>query len=315
MEEFFPINIEFLLPEKINDFPLWLKIKDRWTLYKSANLRISKIEFDSLLQRSIDLWVKKEHEKSFLKASESALPNILRSESINIEKKTELLYKVASHLMQDVLENPRADGIIPRTKEFTKNNIDFLSKEKNAFMHMVSLTSRDYYTYTHCINVSTFSLGLAMKLGSYDSKQLNILGQGALLHDIGKAEIDIAILNKPGKLNDDEWTIMKKHPVFGYDTVRDNPSIHDIVKNIIVQHHERPDGSGYPYGLINEQIHPFSKIVSICDVFDAITTNRPYKKAATSFEALKIMKDFLSKNFDTFLFKQFLMLMMSKEKH
>lgn len=312
MEEFFPISIEFLLPEKVNEFPLYIKIKDKWTLYKSQNLKIQTDEYYNLIDKKLIVWIKESDEKKFLKASESALPILLKSPNISIEKKTEVLYKIASHIMQDALQNPRSKGIVPRTKEFVNNNVDFLTREKNAFIHLVSLTSRDYYTYTHSINVSTFSLGLAIKIGNMTKKQLNILGQGALLHDIGKADIDLKILNKPGKLDEEEWKIMKKHPLLGFKHIEDKSDIPDEVKNIILQHHEKPDGSGYPLGIKEYQIHQYAKIVSICDVFDALTTNRPYAKAKSSFEALKIMKDFLEHNFDTFLFKQFLHLMMQE---
>jgi HD-GYP domain-containing protein (c-di-GMP phosphodiesterase class II) len=166
------------------------------------------------------------------------------------------------------------------------------------------MMSFNYYTYTHSVNVCTFSVALAQYSGITDRKELFKLGTGALLHDVGKTKISDSILRKKGRLTEEEFAIIRKHPDWGVELIRETDIVSDDVYFPILQHHEREDGSGYPKGLTKTEINDYSKIVAIADVFDAMTTERAYRSAVESFSALKTMFHEVN-HFDHRLLKQF----------
>lgn len=157
----------------------------------------------------------------------------------------------------------------------------------NILTNLRTLRNKDEYTLQHSVSVSILSLkmGQIMKLSSDD---LKVLGMAALLHDIGKCNIPMDIINKPGRLTEEEFREIQKHPVFGYKTVQDNIQIHDQrVMLAVLQHHEHQNGKGYPLKLSAQQIHIFSSIIAVADVFDALTSDRPYRDGGSVYEALE----------------------------
>lgn len=147
----------------------------------------------------------------------------------------------------------------------------------------------DSYTYTHSINVALLStlIGKWMKYGKTVQDYLMLAG---LLHDIGKMKIDKSILNKPDKLTDEEFEEIKQHPIYSYELLQDNTDIPLDVKVGILMHHERMDGSGYPYGVYNENINDIGKVLAIADAYDAMISERPYQKKRSPFEVMQLMQ-------------------------
>ncbi|MCS6953468.1 MAG: HD domain-containing protein [Bryobacterales bacterium] len=148
---------------------------------------------------------------------------------------------------------------------------------------------RDRYTAGHCERLAFYSVAVGMRLG-LDRRDLLALHRGGYLHDIGKIAIPDAILYKRGPLSDEEWVIMKRHTVKGEEICRPMKSLRSVLP-IIRSHHERWDGSGYPDGLRGEQIPLTARILQIADIFDALTTARPYKPALSADQALKILEE------------------------
>jgi putative nucleotidyltransferase with HDIG domain len=168
--------------------------------------------------------------------------------------------------------------------------------------------THDYYTYTHSVNVCVIGIALAQKCG-VKGEDLKALGSGLLLHDIGKSKIDVTILNKNGPLNGDEWRIIKTHPEVGAKIVKDSRPAKPVTLQIIRQHHEKCTGRGYPLGLVEEEIHLFSKIAALADVYDALTTNRAYKGAADAYPAIHLMQQEMAEDFCPNLFEKLVLLL------
>ena len=152
-----------------------------------------------------------------------------------------------------------------------------------------SLEAKDVYTKGHAEHVAIYSKKIAEVIGLNSSEQ-NMMYNAGLLHDIGKIGIPDSILSKPGKLTEHEYNIVKFHPVFSYEIVKSIPKFKNIA-NCIRHHHEKLDGSGYPDGLKDEQIELGARILAIADIFDALTTKRPYRKNMTAHEAISILKN------------------------
>ena len=183
--------------------------------------------------------------------------------------------------------------------------IDSILDNEDAAVNLLNIKNFDDYTYTHSVNVSTISLLIASKL-KLTREEFVELGVGAMLHDLGKVKVPLAVLNKPDRLDNDEFEIMKKHPIFTYQILKGNESISDISKYIAAEHHEKYDGTGYPRGLKKNGINFFARIVSIADVYDALTTDRIYRKAMKPYDAMKIIVSGSGTHFDPEMVRVFL---------
>ena len=166
--------------------------------------------------------------------------------------------------------------------------LDF-KENRNVFDCIHQIRTADEYTYNHCVNVSLISL-LIGKWMDLDDNRLRVLVKAGLLHDVGKSQIPDEILNKPGKLTDEEFSIVKKHSKLGFD-ILSTTHIDENISNAALMHHEREDGTGYILGLKSVRIHEYAKIVAVADIFDAMTSNRVYKKKKSPFAAFDFFKN------------------------
>lgn len=168
-----------------------------------------------------------------------------------------------------------------------------------------AIDAKDPYTKGHSTSVSKYSEALARAI-NLPEKEVERITLGALLHDVGKIGISESILKKEGPLSDDEWNIMKQHPVIGTEKVlQPNPSLRDLIP-IVKYHHERVDGKGYPEGLSNDQIPLAAKIVAIADTYHALTSDRPYRKGMDIEKAISILEDGAGKQWDENLVRTFI---------
>jgi putative nucleotidyltransferase with HDIG domain len=166
--------------------------------------------------------------------------------------------------------------------------VDELKQNRSAMNLLGNACAADHYIFSHSFNVALYTIALAMKMG-FNEKELLEIGLGAMLHDVGKMMLPLEILNKPGKLSDEEYEIVKKHTEYGFELLRREDDIPLLSAHCAFQHHERYDGSGYPRKLKKDEIHPFAQLVAVCDVFDALTSNRSYRKPILPHEAMEIL--------------------------
>lgn len=189
---------------------------------------------------------------------------------------------------------------------FIANNIvEEIRESESMIVETINLSTYDNYTYNHSVNVDILSVILGVACGLRDD-ELRKLSQAALLHDIGKTCVPIEIINKPGRLTDEEYTEVKKHPYYGYNMLRDNYEVSSVARNAILSHHENEDGSGYPRGLTKDKIHLFAKIIHVADVYDALTTKRVYKDAMNPADAMEYLMANAERMFDKKLVATFM---------
>ena len=162
--------------------------------------------------------------------------------------------------------------------------VEELLARPDAMLHLTDIRTHDDYTFGHSVNVGVLSVLTGIVRG-YNRKQLQELAIGCLFHDLGKMAIPLAILNKPGGFTEEEMEIMKTHSEAGFDVLRRNPGVPLLSAHIAYQHHERFDGTGYPRGLKGYEIHEYSRIATIADVYDALTSDRPYRQGIAPHEA------------------------------
>jgi len=224
------------------------------------------------------------------------------------DKKATAVYHHSIEMMKDLLESPTAENL-KAGKEAISSITDLVLSEDKTAQSLLHITAHDFYTYTHSVNVGVTGLMLAKALfGNSDTHDLHELGAGFFLHDLGKIKVDPDVLNKPARLTEAEMRHIRIHPYQGYKLLKSADALSEECRLIIMQHHEFVDGTGYPRKLRGEEIHLYGKICGIADVFDALTAERSYKKAMTTFDALKLMKEKMIDHFDKDLFGTFVKL-------
>lgn len=191
-----------------------------------------------------------------------------------------------------------------RVVELVDHITESVMRNPNAMISLARLKTCNEYTYMHSVAVCALMIALArqLQLGEEETRDAGVAG---LLHDIGKMMIPDAILNKPGKLTDAEFATMRDHPMAGLRLLKDNREISAIVLDVCLHHHEKIDGSGYPHHLAGDQISLFAKMGAVCDVYDAITSNRPYKPGWDPAESIRKMAEWSKGHFDQAVFQAF----------
>jgi len=188
-------------------------------------------------------------------------------------------------------------------KALVQDIADSVSRNAGALISLARLKNADDYTYMHSVAVCAMMVALSRQLG-LDEEQTRSAGLAGLMHDLGKAAMPLDVLNKPGKLTDSEYSVVKTHPEKGYNLLQQGGELNAAVLDVCLHHHEKVDGSGYPKGLKGDEISLFAKMGAVCDVYDAITSNRPYKAGWDPAESLRKMAEWKG-HFDLKVFQAF----------
>lgn len=205
---------------------------------------------------------------------------------LEASKEIETIFNVARYAKNIQLMDIKIK-ILPIIKHMVDNH--------SIFNLLASMESNDKYTYRHNIGVAVLATLLGRWL-NLNSLELSLLCTAAVLHDIGKMKIPDEILNKPGKLTDEEFSIIKKHTTYGYELIKNTDGASHQLALVALQHHEREDGSGYPFGLKSHEIEKLSKIVALADVFHAMISNRVYQRGRPIYQVIKqLQNDFQGK--------------------
>ena len=309
MYDYLPINLNSLISETTIGCDIYLLVKtsasSRYVLYCRGDAVFDTDKKEMLAKKNLDkLFISKDDQKKYLRYLESNFQNITSDASISPDEKAQAIYNTAINLIEDTFEDPRA-GNIKRAKTFAHNMADYILKEKGASLSLLKIAKHEYYTYTHSVSTAAIGILFANDLGLMES-DLKQFCTGALLHDIGKTKISADILNKKGKLTEEEFEKIKEHCELGVQILKETGYSFKDEYKIILQHHENCDGSGYPHGLKKEEIHFSSRIVHIIDIYDALTTKRSYSDAQNPYNALKTIRDKMSNKIDQDIFEKFI---------
>ncbi len=213
----------------------------------------------------------------------------------------------AVNCIRDIMKNVTRDNVInaaPLSKA-VDSIIDDLLANREMMLNLSDIRSYDDYTFSHSVNVTVISVVIGMCL-HYPKNRLKDLGIGVLLHDVGKTRIPPDIINKPGKLTDEEYEIVKKHTWYGFETLRKSPGIRLTSAHVALQHHERQDGSGYPRSLKGDEIIEFARISAIADVYDAMTSDRCYRKSIPVHKVCQYLAESSGAQFDSRILDRFI---------
>jgi len=210
------------------------------------------------------------------------------------------IHEHATEVIRDFMHDARAGqlGSVSSVEALADDMVHSILRNSSALVSLTSLKRRDDYTFMHCVSVGIFMIGLGRQLG-LDAANLRILGAAGLLHDVGKAYIPLEVLNKPSSLSSTEGEIMRTHPRLGYDALLEAGYAVEPVLDAVLHHHERLDGSGYPEAFSGHEISLITRIASVADVYDAVTTQRVYHIAMAPTAALRMIRKRAGIDFDS----------------
>ena len=203
-------------------------------------------------------------------------------------KLTESVKKRVATGIAYLYNNTESDDFIDATNNIANDLMKAITDNESIAVDISALKVSDEYTFKHSVDVATMAMIIGKQHGLTE-KEVYEIGIAGLLHDIGKTKIPNELLNKAGKLTDEEFLLMKQHALFGYSILKDKKELSDPVLMGVLQHHEKLNGKGYPLGVPEEKIYEYAKIISTADIYDALVTERPYKKAFSPRAAVEMI--------------------------
>jgi putative nucleotidyltransferase with HDIG domain len=290
VSHFTPIVKEVLKQGKCYPYNIYRQIDEKiFSILLNKNEIFTKSTECFFVDENIaKLYIKSEDKNQYYGYLQKHISEFLDSDKINIDIKASLIKEIASETMNDLFQSDVNCENLLKIDSVVNNSISLILNDKNAMYSMLKVTSYDYYTYTHCIDVATYAIGFGSFL-NLTKEELELLGKAAMLHDLGKKNIPHEIITKNGPLTQKEFEIVKQHPSLSVKILKDNNEKNSRLLSLIEQHHEKCDGTGYPKGLKENQIDYLTKIITVCDIFNALTTRRTYKEKMSSFHTFKIM--------------------------
>lgn len=279
-------DADCLKKDSVVAFDIFIKRKDDYVIIIEAGTRLSE-EFLNKLKKQDSLYIaKKDQDKQVLSCE--SLQHYIEHNKNNVQARLQLLYEVNEKLFE-ICFTSKNNKINLQCVDLIVKSIIFLVKRDTEFVNKtMPYFATDYKIANHSLHVAIYAvkLGTLLKLSA---KQLLQLGVAGLLLDVGYKKVPQSLLDKTSRLSAKEMETVNLHAQYSVDIVRQN-GIHDpYIIDAIAHHHERYDGSGYPEKQSKEEISDFASILAICDVFDALTNNRPHRKEYKSFDALKMM--------------------------
>lgn len=303
--EYIPISKHCLRMDTITGFDVYLQEPEgsKYTLLAAGDVSLSESHAQQLREsKTPNVYIAATDRKALAHYLEDNLDKIVADETLPVRNKMRIAYACGIQMIHSVLADP-SDKNIKRVHKFVSSSVELFTRDASALHNMLGSISFDYHVHTHSTNVYLLSIALGHRIG-LSMPELNDLGVGLLLHDLGKMKINPEILNKHGRLTDEEWAIVKGHPATGAEILEQTQQLTPASLAVVRQHHEKVTGKGYPLGLQGPQIHLYAKIAALADVLDALTTKRCYKDAVNTFPAIQIMHEEMSADFNLPLFNE-----------
>jgi putative nucleotidyltransferase with HDIG domain len=250
---------------------------------------------------------KEQHQSNFSAVDESDAADLEQNylqEELKVARK---LHSRTRTYIDRALEDVRLGQALntEEAKKLVTEVSNSITRNPHAMVWLTNMKDRDEYTSIHCLNVCIMAVSFGNSIG-LSKAELEIIGLGGLLHDLGKMRVPLEILNKPSKLTVEEFEVMKTHPMEGYNMLKEQGNLPLEVLDIVKHHHERRNGKGYPSQLDGDEINNLTRMVAIVDVYDAITSDRCYHDAITPYDALRNMYEWVNEDFDKEIIEQFI---------
>jgi HD-GYP domain-containing protein (c-di-GMP phosphodiesterase class II) len=299
-----PIALGTLIPADKLDFDLYMRSdEDEPVLFRGRKYPLEQEDIDRLIESSVaTLYIKVAEHEAYCDFLRNV---VLENAELPPDRRFQVLTEVNRSVFESAFSSTDSGKYIEFAERYGNELTDIICSDAVAIADLSSLMSHDYYTFTHVANVTTYCVSLAAELGHDEPDTLRQIAVGGLLHDYGKRFISSQTLNFPGRLTKQQFREIQRHPHDGFCQFTHREDLQWGQLMMIYQHHERPDGKGYPVGVTADDIHPWARICKVADVYDALTSDRPYRKADSSAEVLRFMRTKVGTEFDEEVFECF----------
>lgn len=293
-----PIAVDTLCPTALLDFDLYVRLSAGGGafLYRESSYPLDQDDLDRLVTQGVHtLYIPSAKCPTYQKYLRDV---VVKNERLPPVQRFSVLKKANRAIFESAFRSGLPERMVQFAGEFGSQVTDVVCRHDTVLLSLFEVMDHDYYTYTHLTNVCAYTVALADGLGIHSAAEVDSIAAGALLHDYGKRHVPPALLNKPGRLSPDERDIMRQHVAIGFEELCGR---HDVDWNqlmMVYQHHERINGRGYPVGSVGDEIHPWAKLCAIADVFDALTSARPYRRADTLEHVREYLWDRAGEDFD-----------------
>lgn len=310
--QYFPISPMILFPSQSRDFSLYTKRGSHYRLYCYKDDPFTSEHKELLIERNIaHVYVRAPSRDWFRQYAQTHLGAVLQNPEVPLKERTKAFFDTSLSVVRKTFSQKLPSGMDPaaieKIENLVKEALNFLSREE-TLRSLGALMSHDYDTYSHSVNVFVLSACILQTFDQFDDDDLLRVGVGAILHDIGKTELPSSIINKPGKLTAEEYSIVREHPMVGHQLCARAP-LHQQSRDVILYHHEKIDGTGYPTGIRGDQIPEYVRAVTIVDIYDALTSRRPYAPPLSPFDALQLMRREFDGKIDPVFYERFVRLL------
>jgi len=281
-------------------------IKDEAVLQKLKSSKLKQVVIDT--EKGLDVQQDKPEQPADVSQKTKEEKPLYPKTSATDIKQAKKAFKMASKVVCDLMKDVRSGKAL--NKEKARDSAEQIIKSIDSSPHTLTavtrIKTRDEYTFQHSVGVATLLAGFARHMGDYSDDQIEEITVGGIIHDIGKVNTPDHILNKPDKLTDEEFVIMREHVTHSRDILQENGGFTQMQLDISLMHHEKPNGKGYPLGLKADEISEIGAMAAIIDVYDALSTKRVYKEAWEPSHALKSMVEWGEGAFNQPLLMQFI---------
>lgn len=301
--EFIPISVATLLPTAVVGLDLFLREAkaEGFQLYRGSDYPLTLEDLNRLKGRGVHrLFIRKES-SSIYQGYLRKLATASNDKSIPLSARVCALNEVVREVLEATFQRDDTDKTVLAANKLGGLAMEIITQDEFNVQDLFQVLHHDYATFTHSANVAFYVGLLASELG-YATEEVKEVTVGGLLHDLGKLEIDDTILSKPGKLDEDEFRQIRLHPILGFRKLAGRSDLNEGQLLMVYQHHERLDGRGYPVSLTEDEIHPWAKMCAIVDVFEALTSHRPYRQRMPRYKAIELQEREVGIAFDPEIF-------------
>jgi len=304
-EVFVPITLESIEPVIFPDVALYIKTGGNYVLYKSNGRDFSEHDHERLSKNGVEfVFVSKNDMDVITSHMEASAERLLKSDILNAKAKGKMIYQTSINFVDDIFNNPEKSTDLGRTKRLIENLMLYLSNSPGAINSLETVMSHNYHTFVHSLQVASLTLLMHSEAYSLSRDEMLDVGTGAILHDFGKIFVPKEILNKSGKLNEEEIEVLKRHPEEGYLYLKNKGVLSQVALTIVRLHHERCNGSGYPLGLESREIPRSAQITAVADIYCTLTTDNLGNKSMPPHIALQLMRNQMNGLFSPLLLEK-----------
>lgn len=296
--DYLPVSTAGLCPATVVDCDLYVRRRgcSYPELYRGRTYPLEKKDLDALRDDGVDhLYIRTEDADAY---RDYLSEHVLRQRGISIGARIRALKEIARVAFEDALTAQECQRLVGVSQDFGRAIAEMVSDGSPLFKMLFATLEHDYGTFTHVCNVGIYSAVIAQQMGLCSDQELAELTAGALLHDIGYRQLPPYIFRKAGKLTPVELEFIRQHPVLGFRELGTRDDVTRGQLMMVYQHHERLDGSGYPTGIVEHEIHPWAKICAVADIFNAMSCKRPHRPAIRLSEICDYLNRFAGIRYD-----------------